>query len=264
MSDPISFGLDAFLSSYQLSAVKKYQELFNNPNIIVGNDFYQDVHKLYCFDFEQLQVKTYHLTNQEIIQSTEQVFELNAVFSIIVKRIVSLLNQTNICLNINILDDYIEFTPRCDEFFNEPEIIGDWYKLLYKGDSVKDLEDFFYIQNTIDFTLHPNDYDVITFVKDSYFITYGIQLNKLIPGFVYQPNINAKHSNKIEFSHYLWSIDSNVVVDALKETILLFKDGRFDYQADHSNILSGKLPQLPIFQTPERNDEDDDYDDGEE
>lgn len=263
MCDEISFELDAFLSSKQLDLVKKYQEVFNNPYVIIGYNPHLRENQLYSFDFNHFQVKIYKLVDEDIDLSSEEVFALNVSSTLQIKHIVNLLNQSIVCSEINILNDYVSFIPRHDDIYQYPGLISLWYKILESKDQPKDLERFFYNKLAFELRFRSEEKVVdIDFTADNYFVRYSIDLNSESSNDGYQniryDSVRMFHSDKVEAQRNYWNMDLAVCTNALRETILLFKDDSIDHQISYTDIISGKLPRLPIFQVPDSS--VDDYD----
>ena len=144
MCDEISFELDAFLSSKELDLVKKYQEVFNNPYVIMGYNPHRRENQLYSFDFDNFQVKTYKLVDEDINPVSENVYVINVSSAVQTKQIVNLLNQSIVCSEINILNDYVSFMPRHDDIFRHADLVSIWYQTLASKDHPQYLERLFY------------------------------------------------------------------------------------------------------------------------
>ena len=263
MCEEIKFGLGAFLSSKQRSIIEKYQKVFNNPYVIMGYNPNLDIHQLYSFDFDNFQVKIYKLVDEDIGSSSEEVFVLNASSTLQIKHIVNLLNQSIVCSEINILNDYVSFMPRHDDIYQYPGLISHWYKILKSKDQPKDLERFFYNKLTFELRFKSEESIIdVDFVVDDYFIQYNIDVRTQSSGKNYQniryDSIRMFHSDKAKIQRNYWNMDLATCTNALRETILLFKDDLIDHQINYTDIISGKLPKLPIFQVPDNS--VDDYD----
>ena len=263
MSEEISFELDAFLSSKELDFVKKYQELFNNPYVIIGYNPHRRENQLYSFDFDNFQVKTYKLVDEDIDSSSEEVFTLNASSSLQIKHIVNLLNQSIVCPEINILNEYVNFMPRHDDIYRYSDLISLWHQLLVSKDHPEHLEKFFYNKLAFELRFRSEENVIdIDFSVDNYFVRYDIDFNSELPSDNYQniryDSVRMFHSDKVEAQRNYWNMDLAVCTKALRETILLFKDDLIDHQISYTDIILGKLPRLPIFQVPDSS--IDDYD----
>lgn len=263
MCDEISFELDAFLSSKELDLVKKYQEVFNNPYVIMGYNPHRRENQLYSFDFDNFQVKNYKLVDEDINPVSENVYVINASSVVQTKQIVNLLNQSIVCSEINILNDYVSFMPRHDDIFRHADLVSIWYQTLASKDHPQYLERLFYNKLAFELRFRSEEKVIdIDFIADDYFVQYRININSQSPIVNYQnirhDSVRMYHSDKAKIERNYWSMDLATCTNALRETILLFKDDLIDHQINYTDIISGKLPKLPIFQVPDNS--VDDYD----
>lgn len=235
--------LDCFLSEDEKEIRSKYQEQNDTVYIIIAYSTDDRQTQLFRFNFETNMVDLYRINEKDIDLSSVVSFKINPHYLTPAERIVKLLSQSIVKPTIDIRINFIDFIPTTWVFYRDPDCMDSWYKVLKESETVEEFEKF-YLDLDMDLRVKYESTQIQLVINDE---DINFIISKEESNRVKESALDCYQSNQIRYNGHKLNISKNVLYQALKETILLFKTKTINYYIDDINTNENRVLEIPIL-----------------
>lgn len=235
--------LDCFLSEDEKAIRSKYHKQKDDEYAVIAFDAENQRTQLYLFNFTINRINIYRVNGKDINESEIHSLSMNPSLVYQTRHIVNLLSQSMVKPTIDIRPNFIDFVPTTYTFYRDPDCMDIWYEKLNHSETVEEFEQF-YLDLDMDLRIKYG-LTLIQLVIDDEDISFVI--SKEDSHRVKESTLDYHQNNQIRYHGHKLNISKNVLYQALKETIFLFKANTINYFIHDTDMDENRVLEIPIL-----------------
>lgn len=235
--------LDCFLSEDEKAIHSKYHKQKDDEYAVIAFDAENQRTQLYLFNFTTNRVNVYRVNGKDIDESEIHSLSMNPSLVYQTRYIINLLSQSMVKPTIDIRPNFIDFVPTTYTFYRDPDCMDIWYEKLNHSETVEEFEQF-YLDLDMDLRIRCG-LTLIQLIIDDEDISFVISKEDSyrVKGY----SLDYHQGNVIRYNGHKLNISKEVLYNALKETILLFKTKTINYYIDDIDADGNRVLEIPIL-----------------